>query len=128
MIAMLHGFKMGGDWWTVRIVPPSSPFLIDRTNHRTVATTDARTHRINVSSALTEPLLTRVLIHESCHAAMESFGIAKAIRAVVPSNGVVEVEEAVCNLIADHGLSIMTAGMNAARTISSANSGRKRAV
>lgn len=125
---MLHGFRMGGDWWTVRIVPPSSPFLIDRTNHRTVATTDARTHRINVSSALTEPMLTRVLIHEACHAVMESFGIAESIRAIVPRNRIVEVEETVCNLIADHGFSIMTAGRNAAKTITDSKAEKKRAV
>lgn len=117
---MVCGFKMGGDWWTVHPVPPSSPFLIDRTGRLTVATTDAAAKAIRVSTAVREPLLTRVMVHEAAHAAMESFGIAKRIRSMVPARYRIEVEETICNIISDYGLMIIASGMSAADAVSTA--------
>lgn len=115
---MIRGFKVGGEWWTVRIVPPSSPSLIDRQGKRTVATTDSATRRISVSSALTGDKLRRVLIHEAAHAAMESTGIARRIRSSVIPWRRVEVEETICNLIAEYGTSIIAVANDILNAIS----------
>lgn len=101
------GFWMGGVWWSVRIVPPSSPCLVDRTGNITVATTEPRRHRINVSSALTGGKLETVLAHEMTHAAMRTYGLEGLIRRKVPSRHRFEIEEAICNLVADHGADIL---------------------
>lgn len=100
-------FRMNDDWWSVNRVPPSSPTLIDRTGKLTLATTDSRTKTVNVSNAVTGDMLNRVLAHEAAHAAMESYGIAARIRRSVVPWKRVEVEEIICNLIADHGEAIL---------------------
>lgn len=98
---------MGGKRWCVRIVPPSSPLLVDRTGRRTVAVTDPSTHIISVSSAISGDFLKRVLAHELTHAAMESHGINRAIRGMVPPGGVVPVQEMASNVVADYGARIV---------------------
>lgn len=114
---MVRGFRMGDDWWDVRIVPPSSPSLVDRTGRLTVATTDASTYRVNVSSAICGPMLRRVMVHEATHAAMASYGITRRLAAHVRPSERVAVEEIVCNLLAEHGLSILDAGHSTAEAI-----------
>lgn len=114
---MVPGFRMGNDWWAVHIVPPTSPLLIDRTNRRTVATTDVAGRRINVSSSLHGGMLARVLVHESAHAAMASYGISDRLRRHVPPGDLVAVEELICNILADHGMTIISAGLSTAKAI-----------
>lgn len=98
---------MGGVWWSVRTVPPSSPCLVDRTGHITVATTEPKRHRINVSKSLTGRKLETVLRHEMTHAAMRTYGLESLIRQKVPKRSRVRIEEAICNLVADHGADIL---------------------
>lgn len=106
---MVCGFKMGDDWWTVHPVPPSSPSLVDRTGRLTVATTDPASLSINVSTALYGARLRHVLIHEAAHAAMASYGITERLAAYVPAKNRIAVEEMICNILADHGLAVLSA-------------------
>lgn len=104
---MLRGFYMGGDWWHVEIVPPSSPFLVDRTGKRTVATTEPAALAIRVSSELHGAFLERVMVHECTHAAMHSYGVNERLHTLVPKRNWTAVEETFCNLVADYGASIL---------------------
>lgn len=104
---MYRGARIGGEWWRVRLVPPSSPFLVDRTGRRTVATTDTRAREVYVSTALHGRFLETVLAHEFTHVAMNVYGIESWIDRNVPPWSRVPLEESIANLIADHGTEII---------------------
>lgn len=99
---------MNGYLWHVRFVPPNSLELIDRTNTRTVATTDPDTQCVYLSEALEGPFLKRVLLHELGHVVMLSYGLILSIRMRLPQHLWIEAEEWCCNLIADYGEEIFT--------------------
>ena len=94
---------MNGVRWTIEKVPPGSPELVDRTGSRTVATTDPATRRVCLSEALGGRFEVTVLIHELAHCVMVSYGLIDEIRRMTYPAYWVEMEEFVCNVIADHG-------------------------
>lgn len=100
-------FVMNGVLWTIRFVDPDSLLLIDRTNHRTVATTDPYTHNVYLSKALRGGFRKRVLTHELGHCAMVSYHMLKDVERMAKPEQRINMEEWVCNLIADHGSEIL---------------------
>lgn len=97
---------MNGDLWRVQIVDPDSPELIERTGQLTVATTDPVNYCVYLSSSLREPFFTTVLIHELGHCTMISFDLIDYIHERVPPEYWVDMEEFMCNFIADYGMKI----------------------
>lgn len=104
---MYRGFSIGGEWWHVNLVPPASPFLIDRTGRLTVATTDTVARRINVSNDIHGEFLQRVLAHEITHVVMDIYGMNDLVRELSMRGDYVDLEEMMCNLVADHGHDIL---------------------
>lgn len=98
---------MGGDWWDVVRVPPSSPALIDRSGAVTLATTDPGSMTVYVSDALSGRLLERVMVHEMGHCALWSLGLADSLHRMVYPFMWVEAEEWACNLLADYGEEVL---------------------
>lgn len=90
----------------MRFVPAYYPELIDRTKKRRVATTDPGTKTIYLSNELSGQFLRRVLVHELGHCAMFSFGLLDEIHQFVDPENWIEVEEWVCNFLADYGQEI----------------------
>lgn len=105
----MRQFVLGPDVWTVCVVDPCNPVLIDRTGMRTVATTDPLTYCVYMSSELRGRFRLKVLIHEIAHCAMVSFGLLHDIWRLVPQHNVVEMEEWCCNFIADYGMAMFDA-------------------
>ena len=102
-------FFLNGYLWKVVYVEPLSAFLIDRTGHLTVATTDPTSNTIYLANHLYGDFLNRVLIHELGHAAMISFNLLDDIHRMVRQEFWVEAEEWICNFIADYGVQIYAA-------------------
>ena len=101
-------FYMNGYLWRVRFVDPDSDLLVDRTDTKTIATTDPETYCIYLSNALRGDLLNKVLIHELGHCTMISFHLLDDIHRMVKRRYWMEAEEWVCNFIADYGLRIFS--------------------
>ena len=97
---------MNGIRWTVRNVNPSSYELVDRTGIRRVATTDPIHHIVNMAKTLEGEFYNTVLVHELGHCALVSFGLLDYIHERVPREYWVDVEEFICNFLADYGLKI----------------------
>lgn len=100
---MIRSFKMNGLLWHIQFVSPTSGYLVDRTNTSRVATTDPDTLTIYLSSSLQGDFLRRVLLHELGHATMISYDLIRYIHSVVSPEYWVEVEEWICNFLADYG-------------------------
>lgn len=97
---------MNGYSWRVCYVDADDPMLVDRTGRVTVATTDPGTLTVYMLRDLDGAFLSRVLIHELGHCAMFSFGLLDDIHRMVHPRYWLEVEEWVCNFIADYGMMI----------------------
>ena len=87
-------------------VSPTDPGLYDRTSSWTVATTDPRTHQVLLSDQLEGPFLCRVLTHELGHVIMISYNLLGAIHRMVYPEYWVEMEEWLCNFLADYNLEV----------------------
>lgn len=68
-----------------------------------VATTDPSSHTIYLSSDLSGDFLERVLTHELTHCALFSYGLLIELHRMVEPIFWIEMEEWVCNLIANYG-------------------------
>lgn len=79
---------------------------MDRTGTRTVATTDPVSHTVNLAKTLEGEFYNTVLIHELGHCALVSFHLLEYIHQRVPKQYWVDIEEFMCNFIADYGLKI----------------------
>lgn len=79
---------------------------MDRTGTRTVATTDPASHTVNLAKTLEGEFYNTVLIHELGHCALISFHLLEYIHQRVPREYWVDIEEFMCNFIADYGLKI----------------------
>lgn len=90
------------------MVPYSSPYLIERTGTRTVATTDPQTRTIYLLDTLNGDFLNTVLIHELGHVVMFSYGLLNDIHRAVRREDWIDAEEWVCNFIADYGIRIFS--------------------
>lgn len=102
----MDSFYMNGDLWRVKIVNPYSPKLVDRTGELKVATTDPISMNVYLSNRLEGDFFNTVLVHELGHCAMISFNLIDYIRSRVQPEYWIEVEEFMCNFIADYGLKI----------------------
>lgn len=102
----MDSFYMNGDLWHVKIVNPYSPKLVDRTGELKVATTDPISMTVYLSNRLEGDFFNTVLVHELGHCAMISFNLIDYIRSRVQPEYWIEVEEFMCNFIADYGLKI----------------------
>lgn len=100
---MLKRFVMNGNLWMVETVPPSSSFLIDRTDEYRVATTDPDLHKIFLSEDLYGSFKKRVLIHEMTHVVLWEYGIIDRIAAYCYPEYRISMEEEICNVLADYG-------------------------
>lgn len=94
-------FVINGIVWRIEFVPPDSLLLYDRTNTHTVATTDPILHRVYISTTLGGDFLRRVLAHELGHCIMVSYNMLDYIRHMTKKEHWVEMEEWVCNFLAD---------------------------
>ena len=103
---MVSSFTVNGYTWRVKMVPPESDALIDRTNTLRLATTDPDTMTIYLSSILKGSMLTRVLIHEIGHCIIWSYGLFDEIHRMVKPWYWQEAEEWICNFVADYGMTI----------------------
>ncbi len=97
---------MNNRYWRVEFVEPESPYLIDRTGTYRLATTDPMTNHIYLSSVLYGDDLRTVLLHELGHCVMVSYGLVGHIHRMVRPEYWIEIEEWVCNFIADYGYEI----------------------
>lgn len=105
----MNQFYMNGYLWEVYFVDAYDYMLVDRTNVLRVATTDPVTSRIYLSRELKGEFLNRVLIHELGHCTMFSFRMLTQIHRMVKPKYWIEMEEWICNFIADYGMMIYEA-------------------
>lgn len=96
-------FTMNGIVWKVYFVSYDSPYLVDRTGVRTLATTDPKYYKVYISNELYGSRLKHVLIHEMGHCVMVSYNLIRYIHKVVKPRYWIDAEEHICNLIADYG-------------------------
>lgn len=99
---------MNGLSWTIEIVDPYNKMLVDRTNRRTVGTTDPVSQTIYLSSEIYGNFFIKVLIHELAHCAMVSFNLLPQLHKMVKKQYWIQAEEWVCNFIADYGFTIFS--------------------
>lgn len=95
---------INGELWQINRVSPGSPLLIDRTGNHRIATTDPVLKSINVSIEIQPPLLDRVLLHEVAHAITISHNLLQPLRAQIPEQLWVLVEEWSVELLEKHSL------------------------
>lgn len=106
----MHSFYMNGYLWRICYVDPDDDALIDITGKRSVATTDWDTKTVSISRYLYGEFKARVIIHELGHCAMFSFGLIDQIHDMTYPDQWIDVEEWVCNFIADYGKIIFSIG------------------
>lgn len=99
-------FTMNGIVWKVRFVAKGHPMLVERRGNRTVATTDPKSHTVYLSEELRGDFLMTVFIHELGHCALVSFDFLERIRTMVYPEYWVDMEEFICNFLADFGMKI----------------------
>lgn len=102
----MNQFYMNGYLWNVYFVDPYDYMLMDRTDILRVATTDPATNCVYLSNQLYGTFLNRVLIHELGHCTMFSFNMLPYIHHMVKPKYWVDMEEWICNFIADYGMMI----------------------
>lgn len=99
-------FTMNGYFWKVRFVTNNDPMLVDRTNNLRVATTDPSTQTVYLSERLRGDYLLTVFLHELGHCALYSFDLLDDIHRMVRPEYWIEMEEFICNFLADYGMRI----------------------
>lgn len=97
-----------GDAWIVRQVDPGSKSLVDRTGRQRLAVTDPQHRLILLSRNVAPPLLDKVLLHEVAHAITVSHGLLHPLRAAIPPDLWVLVEEWAVGLLENHGIEAAT--------------------
>lgn len=100
----MEPFVVNGDVWQVAWAVPGDPSLVDRTGYPKLATADPESKVIRVSTSVTPPLLDKVLLHEVAHAVTISYGLLDALRAVLPENLWIFVEEWSAQLVENHSV------------------------
>lgn len=94
---------LNGITWHVIRVPPTHPYLIDRSNILTVGTTDPMTRTIYLANNLKGEFEKRVVAHEIGHAVCFSYGLLDEIHRCCHKRHWIDMEELVCNFVADYG-------------------------
>lgn len=109
----MRPFVLNGDVWRPVAVQPDDPRLVDRTGRYRIATTDPGTMCVYVSNRLRGLDLQTVMTHEVGHCAMVSYGLLDSLHRIVPRSAWIDVEEWVCNLLADYGREVINAANTA---------------
>ena len=109
----MRPFVLNGDVWRPVLVPDDDPRLMDRTGSSRLATTDPSTMCVYLSNGLKGLDLEVVLTHEVGHCALHSYGLLDSLHAIVPEDAWVDVEEWVCNYLANYGREIIHAANTA---------------
>lgn len=109
----MRPFVLNGDVWRPVPVDSDDPRLIDRTGISRLATTDPSTMCVYLSNGLRGLDLEVVLTHEVGHCAMYSYGLLDSLHAIIPEDTWVDVEEWVCNYLANRGCEIIHAANTA---------------
>lgn len=97
---------MNGLFWQIVYVDEENPMLYDRTGELTVATTDPVSCKIYMLKTINGDFKRRVLCHELGHVTMISYNLLDEIHRMVKPKYWVEMEEWICNFIADYSLRI----------------------
>lgn len=77
--------------------------LIDRSGHTVVASTDPISRTIYLVNGLNGDFYIRVLLHELGHCTMVAYGLIDEIHQIIPERYWIDVEEWICNYLADYG-------------------------
>lgn len=88
--------------WNIYYVSEDNPVLIDRTGTWTLAVTIPKRRSIYLSDNLFGNQLITVLLHEMTHATLWEFGIINDIRKYCYPENAIDMEELVCNIVADY--------------------------
>lgn len=99
----MRSFLINNTLWKVVTVPFGSQYLKDRTGTYTVATTDPTTNCIYISDSLYGHFKKRVIAHELGHAVCVSYGLIDDIARCCYPDMRIEMEEMMCNFVADYG-------------------------
>ena len=102
----MRSFYVNGRLWRLIFVDPTSSVLIDRTGETRVATTDPVTNCVYLSRGLSGDFLKHVLTHELGHVFMISYGVLNQLHSMSIPRYWVEIEEWICNLLADNATDI----------------------
>lgn len=92
--------RFNGIDWRIGHVEPDSPYLIDRSGIRRIATTDPVTHTVYLSNYIAKEDYETVLLHELSHAVMVSYGLLDDIARFSKPEMRMYAEEWICNYIA----------------------------
>lgn len=94
---------MNGGVWGPVIADRDDPRPIDRTGTSRLATTDPSTTCVYLSNGPRGLGLEAVSTHGVGHCAMYGYGLLDSPHAVIPGDTWVDVEEWVCNYLANRG-------------------------
>lgn len=100
---------IGGHVWRVVRVSPGDPFLIDRTDTQRMATADASTRTIRMSSAIPVHMSDRVLLHEAAHAAMHEAGVTDLLAGEPDARKRILAEELLAWFLETHAVEVVDA-------------------
>lgn len=103
-------FYVNGRAWNVIFVDANDSVLVDRTGEIRVATTDPVTSCVYLSNRLSGEFLRHVLMHELGHVFMISYGMLNQLHSMTIPRYWIDVEEWICNLIADNATDILSIG------------------
>lgn len=103
---------MNGMFWKIGRVPPDSGLLVDRTGRLCLATTSPTDATVYLSSALEGEQLVTVLLHELVHCALWSHGLLGELREMAVPGRQIDLEEWICNILADYGRMIFGIAYN----------------
>jgi hypothetical protein len=98
-----------GHVWRVARVSPDSPFLIDRTGERRIATTDPRTRVIRISESVPIPMFDQVYLHETAHAIMVEAGVTELLEQLPDDRQQVLTEELLAWFLEHHAIEAIDA-------------------
>ena len=100
----MHPFSIGGELWSVVLVPPGDPALVDWTGSPRIATADRSSKIIRVSSNVLPPLLDRVVLHEVAHAVASSHGFLDHLPHFVQKDVAMGIDEMVAQLVESYSV------------------------
>lgn len=103
---MYGKIRINNHSWDIYFVFPEDSILIDRTGNRTIAVTIPKRRSIYLSDTLYGNELVRVLLHEMTHATLWEYGIIEEIKMYCYPEYQIDMEELVCNIVADYAHNI----------------------
>lgn len=98
----MRSVRINDHIWNIYYVSEDNPVLIDRTGTWTLAVTILKRKSIYLSDNLFGNQLITVLLHEMTHATLWEFGIINDIREYCYPENAIDMEELVCNIVADY--------------------------